>query len=242
MAYNFDNIEVTYHSLSRTTFVTGKKFEFEKKDKVSASRAKDGFLFTMYGSSDEEVRGSSVEGMYQPVIDYGRALYPIKVKVSNEGVMLGVDNIEEVRKQWREKADEIDASYGYSPVTMTMARQYESVLNDDTFFTETLPDNLMYRFLFWDEKRIGDPIVISNFPSPYRMASYFMERKGGEGNTAHYEEKKVTDEGSGNLVSGEARLDFVYAPDGLPQEIKLWVKMEEKDTGYFFHEMIMNRI
>lgn len=242
MAYVFDNIEVEYHFLSRTTFVTGKKFEFEKKDKFSASQTDKGYLFTMYGPYDESVRGGSVDGMYQPEIDFGKTLYPMRLKVSNEGVMLGVDNIEEVRKQWRGKADGIEASYGYAPVVMALSRQYERALNGDSFFTETLPNNIFYRLMFWNKERIGDPIVISHFPSPYRMASYYFEEKSGEGKTAHYEAKEVTDEGSGNLLSGVARLDFSYAPDGLPQEIKLWTKMEEKDTGYFFHEVIINRL
>ncbi len=241
MKYNFDNINVAYDFLSRTTFVTGEQFIYEKQDKISARRDGDMFHFTMLGSEDEKINGEEINDSYRITLDYGKALYPLTLKISDDGKLLDIEDLDDVRKQWGEKSEKLNEYYGYAPIVITLCRQYGEVLNGNLFFN-VLYNNMMYRLLFWHESSLNIPISVPNFPAPDRYAYYSFGGKDVlKDGTVHYEAQEWHDEGSGNMVGGEGKLDFTYAPDGLPQEIKLWVKLEEKDKGYFFHEVIMKR-
>ena len=241
MRYDFDNINVAYDFLSRTTFVTGEQFVYEKQDKISARRDGSDYIFTMLGSEDERVNGEEINDSYRIPLDFGKAMYPLSLRVSDEGKLLDIVNFDGLKEQWEKKAKELDEYYGYAPVVLTLHRQYEDVLKDDPF-VKVLANNMMYRLLFWHESSIAEPVSVPHFPEPEREAFYlFREKQVKKDGGIHYETQETYDEGSGNMVGGEGKLDFTYAPDGLPQEIKLWVKLEEKDKGYFFHEVIMKR-
>lgn len=241
MEYGFDEINVTYNFISRTTFVTGERFSYEKLEKISVKRSKEGFLFTMLGSENETINGEEINDSYRVNLDYGKALYPLILKVSNDGKLLNIQDIEAVRKQWGKKAEELNEYYGYAPVAMTISRQYGMALSDDSFL-DVLRNNMIYRLLFWHDSSVAEPVCVPHFPEPERKAFYWFGKKQVMNDGSfHYEAAKMCDEGSGKMVGGEGTLDLFHSSDGLPSEIKLWVKLEEKDKGYFFHEVVIKR-
>lgn len=241
MEYKFEEIAVEYQFMSCTTWMTGEKFTYEKLDKFVVKRSGNEYLFTVLGSENETINGEEINDSYRVILDYGKALYPLTLKVYSDGKLLDIQDVEAVRKQWGKKAEELNEYYGYAPVAMTISRQYGMVLSDGSFL-DVLRNNMIYRLLFWHDSFVWEPVSVPHFPEPERKAFYWFGNKQviTEG-SFHYEAIKMCDEGSGKMVGGEGILDLFYSSDGLPSEIKLWVKLEEKDKGYFFHEVVIKR-
>ena len=80
------------------TFVDGHKSTFRKVESIQAQREKEGYLFTFLGTSDELIDGKEPEDWNPIILQFGRALCPYGLQVTEQGELTGVHDFETVKK------------------------------------------------------------------------------------------------------------------------------------------------
>lgn len=239
--YNFENTNVLYEFSSCVTFVDGHKSTFRKVESIQAQREKEGYLFTFLGTSDELIDGKEPEDWNPIILQFGRALCPYGLQVTEQGELTGVHDFETVKKHWFDQRREIIDYYNNYYIEKE-SNQYALALDSEEKFFSIIKKNMFPRLLFWQEGLASQEVEIRDFPSPARLAIFTFQKGKVEAGSLFYETSQVRDEGSGRLLSGKCTLRIRREADGLPGEISLWARVEEQDTGYFIKDITIRRL
>ncbi len=239
--FTFNHIEADYSFSAKVTFADGHVTLFSKKDHVEVNKRKDVYLFTMHGSSDEKLNGKDPDEFDAVVLELGKALYPIDLRVSEEGEFLGVDDFEALKNQWEANRKKIIDFYN-SYLVEKESNRYALAFDSEEKFFNILKKNMLYRLLFWLDKSPNQEVEIRDFPARARLAIFTFPGGIFDGKGWSYDTYSLRDEGSGRLLSGHAKLTVMRGADGLPDEIVLKARVEEQDTGYFSKEVTLKRL
>ncbi|MBO4531341.1 MAG: hypothetical protein IK017_11885 [Paludibacteraceae bacterium] len=240
--YNFSFIESVYEFNTCITFANGQKSSFRKLEHIQAEEGKDGYAFTMKGSSNETLDDKEPEDWDAIVLEFGKALYPIGLRVSGQGEFVGLRDFEGIKEHWKARRQEI-IDYYNSYLIEKESNRYALALKTEDKFYHILKENMFYRLFLWQESLQNQKVEIRDFPTRARLAIFsFHEKKYDKTGGIIYDTYDVTDEGSGQLLSGHAKLHLRRDKDGLPGEISLWARVEEKDAGFFTKEITIKRI
>lgn len=93
------------------TFVDGHKSTFRKVESIQAQREKEGYLFTFLGTSDELIDGKEPEDWNPIILQFGRALCPYGLQVTEQGELTGVHDFETVKKHGENEARKKRSDY-----------------------------------------------------------------------------------------------------------------------------------
>lgn len=240
--YNFSFIESVYEFNTCITFANGQKSSFRKLEHIQAEEGKDGYAFTMKGSSNETLDDKEPEDWDAIVLEFGKALYPIGLRVSGQGEFVGLRDFEGIKEHWKARRQEI-IDYYNSYLIEKESNRYALALKTEDKFYHILKENMFYRLFLWQESLQNQKVEIRDFPTRARLAIFTFQGKSyDEKGGVCYDTYQVNDEGSGRLLGGHAKLQLYRDKDGLPNEIKLWARVEETDTGYFTKEITIKRI
>lgn len=240
--YIFQGIETSYDFTSVVTFANGNTSSFHKVEHIYAQQEKQDFSFTMKGSTDETFDGKTPEDWAAIVLEFGKALYPINLSVSEQGDFMAVDDFEGVKQHWKDERQRLVDYYNNYWIEKESNR-YALALKTEEKFYRTLKENMFYRLFFWREGQTDQQVVVRDFPLRARLSIFTFQGKSyDEKGGVCYDTYQVNDEGSGRLLGGHAKLQLYRDKDGLPNEIKLWARVEETDTGYFTKEITIKRI
>ncbi len=231
--YNINQIEASYDFDSCITFVNGRKSVFHKTENIQIKKNRGGYEFLMLGSNEETLNGKTPDEFDAIILEFGKALYPMSLQVSEKGDFLGINDFNKLKDHWMTRRREIVEYYeNFFPIKKQSYR-YSLALDSEDKFYNILKENMFYRLLFWQEESPKQEVIIRDFPQMERLSIFTFQ-----GTTETY---AVRDEGSGRLVSGHAKIHILRDDDGLPNEIKLWARVEEQDTGYFTKEITIKR-
>lgn len=232
---------IKYEFNSCVTFANGHKSSFRKVEHIQVVKSDDGYSFTMLGPSDATIDGNEPEEWNAIILQFGKALYPYNLLVSENGEMIGVQDFEKIKDHWFEQRRGIIDYYNSYLVEKESNRFYLAFNSEEKFFN-IIKNNMFPRLLFWQDNLKNQEVEIRDFPAAKRLAIFtFGEGKKNNGEICH-ETYNVRDEGSGRLLSGECTLRIRRDADGLPGNVFLKVQVEELNTGYFFKEMTLKRL
>lgn len=241
MRYQFNHIETAYDFSSVVTFANGQRSAFHKVEHVEARMDGNDYSFLMKGSSDETLNGVVPEEFDAIILEFGKALYPIDLRISDQGEFIAVNDFEGLKEHWLARRKEI-VDYYNSYLIEKESNKYALALKTEEKFFNTLKENMLYKLLFWREEEPVASLGVRDFPSRARISTFvFQGRKVVDG-FSRYDTYDFRDEGSGRLLGGHATLRIGRDDDGLPSEIGFQAKVEEQDTGYFTKEITIKRI
>ena len=241
--YDFERIEASYEFSSCVTYTDCHKSTFRKIEHVKVGCTDDARIFTMQGSSEETIDGKEPEGWGEIILRFGKALYPITLNVNERGKVIGIKDFEKTKEHWMTRRREIVESYENNFLIKKESYRYALALKTEEKFIDILNKNMFYRLLLWQDGISGQMIEIRDFPASGRLAIFtFNDKKYDDNGGVSYETGQVNDEGSGRLLSGQAKLQIYRDKDGLPKEIKLKARVEEAETGYFTKEITIKRL
>ncbi|MBO4529121.1 MAG: hypothetical protein IK017_12940 [Paludibacteraceae bacterium] len=249
--YDFEYSSTIYEFASVVTFANGKRSEFKKKDQILFNRddtEKDKFVVTMLGSHDETIDGNPVDDFNQIILQFGKALYPIKMKVSDHGEIEHLLDFSEMKERWKLRREELIEYYEYEYLVKKQSHRYAVGLKSEEKFFGILKENMLYRLFFWYDNKQPQDLILHDFPARARKAIFTfdgktsIEKKEKEEKGIIYDTYEVHDEGSKKILSGHAQLTIQFSEDGLPDRIMLWARVEEKDVGYFTKEVVIKRL
>lgn len=239
--YTFNHIEADYAFSGKVTFADGHVSLFTKKDHVEVTKRKDVYICAMHGSSDEKLNGNDPDEFDAVILEFGKALYPMSLRVSEEGELLGVDDFDGLKEHWLAKRKEI-IDYYNSYVVEKESNRYALALDSEEKFFNIIKKNMLYRLLFWQDELPNQEVEIRDFPARARLAIFTFPSGKFGGKGVGYDTYSLHDEGSGRLLGGHATLSVTRGADGLPDEIVLKARVEEQDTGYFSKEVTLKRL
>ncbi len=241
--YDFERVEASYEFLSCVTYTDCHKSNFRKIEHMKAECADGSYVFTMLGSTEESVDGIVPEGWGEIILKFGKALYPISLKVNENGEVFGINEFEKFKEQWMTRRREIVESYENNFFIKKESYRYALALKTEEKFIDILRRNMFYCLLLWQDVASEHKVEIRDFPASGRLAIFtFNDKKYDDNGGVSYETGQVNDEGSGRLLSGQAKLQIYRDKDGLPKEIKLKARVEEAETGYFTKEITIKRL
>lgn len=239
--FDIEQLNTSFDFTATVIFANGHQSVFHKEEHICAKRVKDYYDFTFQGSSNESINNKAPEEWDDIVLQFGKALYPLSLKVSEQGELTGVRDFEKVKDHWFAKRQEI-IDYYNSYLIEKESNRYALALMSEEKFSNIIKKNMFYRLLFWQDELSSQEIEIRDFPARARLAIFSFQGGRREREYLCYDTSHVHDEGSGRLLSGRCTLRIRRDADGLPGEISLKARVEEQDTGYFIKEITIRRL
>ncbi len=240
--YNFDNIAASYEFSACVMFADGKKTSFTKVEHIQAKREDEGYCFTFNGSSNEKVNGKDPEDWNAIIIEFGKALYPYSLQVSDHGRLNSILDFDNFKEHWMTRRREIVEYYECNFPIKKMSYSYSLSLKTEKKFLNILRKNLFYRLLFWQDDQTNQEIEIRDFPGREKFAIFSFDSGIEENGEVVFKTDRGFDDGTYHMQSGNCIINIRRDDDGLPIEIVLRAKVEQQYKGFFTKEVKLRRL
>lgn len=236
-----DGALIRYEFTSLVTFANGKHSQLKKIESLSINKKSNGYICTFEGSCEETLQNEPISGINEVVLLFGKALYPLSIKVSKNGTLESIVDFPMVKERWMKKRDELVAKYNNYYINKE-AESYALGLESEETLLSILKENMFYKLLFWQVDKDEQTLEIRDFPSYARSAIFSFRRPKRENDSWVFDTFDVYDEGSGHILSGRSTLSCIYDDNGLPESVNVKSMVEEENVGYFTKEIAIKKI
>ena len=233
---------IKYEFTSLVTFANGKHSQLKKIESLSVNKKGNYYICTFEGSCEEALQNEPISGINEVVLLFGKALYPLSIKVTTDGNLEEIVDFPMVKERWMKKRDELVAKYDNNYYINKEAECYALGLKSEETLLSILKENMFYKLLFWQVDKDEQTLEIRDFPSYARSAVFSFRRPKKENGSWVFDTFDVRDEGSGHILSGRSTLSCIYDDNGLPESVKLKSMVEEEKIGYFTKEIAIKKI
>lgn len=237
-----DGTLIKYEFTSLVTFANGKRSQMKKIESLSINKKGNYYICTFEGSCEETLQNEPISGINEVVLSFGKALYPLSIKVTTDGNLEEIVDFPMVKERWMKKRDELVAKYDNNYYINKEAESYALGLKSEETLLSILKENMFYKLLFWQVDKDEQTLEIRDFPSYARSAVFSFRRPKKENGSWLFDTFDVRDEGSGHILSGRSTLSCIYDDNGWPESVKLKTMVEEENIGYFTKEIAIKKI
>ena len=106
-----DSALIKYEFTSLVTFANGKHSQLKKIESLSVNKKGNYYICTFEGSCEEALQNEPISGINEVVLLFGKALYPLSIKVTTDGNLEEIVDFPMVKERWMKKRDELVAKY-----------------------------------------------------------------------------------------------------------------------------------
>lgn len=239
--YKFKQIETSYQFTSCVTFAKGPKSVYSAIEEIIAlTDWGGGFNFFLNGSRENTLNGEPAQGFDQIMLRTGKALYPVELNVSKDGIVRKVNNYPEVSRRWEAERKSIIDEYKKSYfVERYLNISSKGLLSEQTLLA-SLKRNSFVQLLFMAPAQPSQRFTVYDFPKSGNQVDieFDLHHTGNEG--VHY--KASLKEKTGEILSGDGALTCTYSEKGMPKRLSLELTFEVANEGYYNKRILVEQI
>lgn len=230
--YKFKNLKAKYRFLSDVLYPIGKHSIYSKIEPISVvPNLAEGLNFTLVGGDHEQVNRKPLQDFDLIMSQLGHSLYPIELVVLKTGKIKRLKNLEDIKKRWQWKSDEILSTYENAYwVKRYIKMTTENLADEETFMNALCRSNFMQLF-FMEEAASQQHIQMYDFPFTGKTISATFDMVKSSG--LEYRYQSVLEDADERICSGTGEMRVTYSDKGLPLKVAFLYRIEVAEEGYY---------
>lgn len=230
--YKIKSLKAIYSFFSEVIYPSGEYIRYSKIEPINVvPNLAEGLNFTLVGGDHEQINGKPLQDFDLIMSQLGHSLYPIELVVLKTGKIKRLKNLEDIKKRWQWKSDEILSTYENAYwVERYIKMTTENLADEETFMNALCRSNFMQLF-FMEEAASQQYIQIYDFPFTGKTISATFDMVNSSG--LEYRYQSVLEDADERICSGTGEMRVTYSDKGLPLKVAFLYRIEVAEEGYY---------